>query len=254
MRTLVVIPARLGATRLPQKPLRLLGGLPLIVRVWQSISEMKIGERCVVATDDAKVASIVRQAGGDCVMTSSSHSTGTERVAEVAEKPEFQGFEAVVNVQGDEPFIGEESVRGAAAMVTDAGFPLGTAAARAEERIFDSAAIVKVVTGDNGRALYFSRGPIPYLRDAADAPKRAGLTLQHIGVYAYRRDALARWAALPVHPLEEIERLEQLRPLAAGIPIGVAITVGPAATGIDTEEDLTRANEIWSRRTVGANS
>lgn len=254
MRTLVVIPARLGATRLPQKPLRLLGGLPLIVRVWQSISEMKVGERCVVATDDVKVASIVRQAGGDCVMTSSTHSTGTERVAEVAAKPEFREYEAIVNVQGDEPYIGLESVRGAAGMVTSGDFPLGTAAARANDAIFDAPAIVKVVTGENGRALYFSRGPIPFLRDAGDAPKRKALTLQHIGVYSYRRDALAQWAALPVNPLEEIERLEQLRPLAAGIPIGVAITDEPAATGIDTEEDLVQANEIWRRRMAGAAS
>jgi 3-deoxy-manno-octulosonate cytidylyltransferase (CMP-KDO synthetase) len=248
MRTLVVIPARLGATRLPQKPLRLLGGLPLIVRVWQRISDMNVGDRCVVATDDDKVASIVREAGGDCVMTSSSHSTGTERVA----KPEFLSFEAIVNVQGDEPFIGEESVRGAAAMVTDARYPLGTSAARAGIEIFDSPAIVKVVTDDEGRALYFSRGPIPFLRDSADAAKRKPLTLQHIGVYAYQRDALAEWAALPPNPLEEIERLEQLRPLAAGIPIGVAITDEPAATGIDTEEDLVRANEIWQSRFAGA--
>jgi 3-deoxy-manno-octulosonate cytidylyltransferase (CMP-KDO synthetase) len=252
MRTLVVIPARLGATRLPQKPLRLLGGLPLIVRVWQRISEMKLGDRCVVATDDAKVASIVRDAGGDCVMTSSSHSTGTERVAEVASSPDFREFDAIVNVQGDEPFIGEQSVRGAAAMVTEGGFPLGTAAARASADIFNSPAIVKVVTDNSGRAMYFSRGQIPFLRDPSDAPKRAPLTLQHIGVYSYRREALARWALLPVHPLEEIERLEQLRPLAAGIPIGVAITDEPAATGIDTEEDLIRANDIWQSRFAGA--
>ncbi len=252
MRTLVVIPARLGATRLPQKPLRLLGGLPLIVRVWQTISEMKLAERCVVATDDARVASIVREAGGDCVMTSSSHSTGTERVAEVAAMAEFREFEAIVNVQGDEPYIGEESVRGAAAMVTGGGFPLGTSAARAGVEIFASRAIVKVVTDDKGRAMYFSRGEIPFLRDPDDAAKRDSLTLQHIGVYAYHRDALAEWAALPVHPLEEIERLEQLRPLAAGIPIGVAITDEPAATGIDTEEDLVRANELWKSHFAGA--
>jgi len=213
---------------------------------------MSIGERCVVATDDEKVASIVREAGGDCVMTSPSHSTGTERVAEVAARVEFRSFDAIVNVQGDEPFIGEESVRGAAAMVTEGGFPLGTSAARAGSHIFHSPAIVKVVTDASGRALYFSRGPIPFLRDPADAAKREPLTLQHIGVYAYNRDALAEWAALPPHPLEEIERLEQLRPLAAGIPIGVAITTEPAATGIDTEEDLVEANDIWQSRFAGA--
>lgn len=185
-------------------------------------------------------------------MTSSSHSTGTERVAEVAASREFRGFETIVNVQGDEPYIGEEAVRGAVAMVTGGGFPLGTAASRAVEGILDSPAIVKVVVGDGGRALYFSRAAIPFLRDPADAPKRRALALQHIGVYSYRRYALAEWAALPPHPLEEVERLEQLRPLAAGLNIGVAINDEPAETGIDTEEDLEKANEIWRARFAGA--
>lgn len=245
MRTLVVIPARLGATRLPQKPLRLLAGQPLIVRVWQRVAEMDVGDRCVVATDDERVASVVRRAGGDCVMTSSEHSTGTQRVGEIAALPAHRGFEAIVNVQGDEPFISEQAVRGAAAMVTSGRFTLGTAAARAGNEIFDSPAIVKVVTDDSGRALYFSRGAIPYLRDAADARLRSRHTLQHIGVYAYQRNALARWIALPPHPLEEIERLEQLRPLAAGMAIGVSIGTEAPATGIDTEDDLVRANERW---------
>lgn len=187
-------------------------------------------------------------------MTSSSHSTGTERVAEVAAKAEFKDFEAIVNVQGDEPYIGEESVVGAAGMVTSGSFPVGTSAARASQDIFDSPAIVKVVTDSSGRAMYFSRGPIPFLRDAADAGTRKSLTLQHIGVYSYRREALAQWAALPPHPLEEVERLEQLRALAAGIPIGVAITDEPAATGIDTEDDLVRANDIWQARHAGVSS
>ncbi len=235
MRTLVVIPARLGATRLPQKPLRLLAGLPLIVRVWQRISKMNVADACVVATDDERVASVVRDAGGDCVMTGSTHSTGTERVAEVAAQK-----------QG--------SVRGAAKMITTGAFPLGTAASHAGAEIFDSPAIVKVVTDDSGRALYFSRAPIPFLRDKADAAARSSRTLQHIGVYAYTRDALAQWASLPPHPLEEIERLEQLRPLAAGVPIGVAITNDRATAGIDTEEDLTSANARWESGMAGAAS
>jgi 3-deoxy-manno-octulosonate cytidylyltransferase (CMP-KDO synthetase) len=131
MRTLVVIPARLGAMRLPRKPLRLLSGLPLIVRVWQRISQMKVADTVVVATDDETVASTVRQAGADCVMTSKSHSSGTERVAEVASQPRFKGFDTIVNVQGDEPFIGPEAVSGAAGLVSTGRFPLGTAASRA---------------------------------------------------------------------------------------------------------------------------
>ena len=252
MRTLVVIPARLGAMRLPRKPLRLLSGLPLIVRVWQRISQMNVAESVVVATDDQTVASTVRQAGADCVMTSASHSSGTERVAEVASQGRFKSFDTIVNVQGDEPFIGPEAVSGAAALVSTGKFPLGTAASRAGREILDTPSLVKVVVGDDGRALYFSRAPIPFLRDDADAPRLAERTLQHIGVYAYSRDALARWVSLPPHPLEEIERLEQLRPLAAGLPIGVAVTKEAPASGIDTEEDLARANARWDAFMNGA--
>jgi 3-deoxy-manno-octulosonate cytidylyltransferase (CMP-KDO synthetase) len=252
MRTLVVIPARLGAMRLPRKPLRLLSGLPLIVRVWQRISQMKVADTVVVATDDETVASTVRQAGADCVMTSKSHSSGTERVAEVASQPRFKGFDTIVNVQGDEPFIGPEAVSGAAGLVSTGRFPLGTAASRAGTEILDTPSLVKVVVGDDGRALYFSRAPIPFLRDRADAPKLAERTLQHIGVYAYSRDSLNRWVSLPPHPLEEIERLEQLRPLAAGLPIGVAVTKEAPASGIDTEEDLARANARWDAFMNGA--
>ncbi|MGH7652591.1 MAG: 3-deoxy-manno-octulosonate cytidylyltransferase [Gemmatimonadaceae bacterium] len=252
MRTLVVIPARLGAMRLPRKPLRLLSGLPLIVRVWQRISQMNVADSVVVATDDESVASTVRKAGADCVMTSAAHSSGTERVAEVATNPRFRGFDTIVNVQGDEPFIGKAAVRGAAELVSAGRFPLGTAASKASTEILDTPSLVKVVVADDGRAMYFSRAPIPYLRDSADAPRLAERTLQHIGVYAYARDALRQWVSLPPHPLEEIERLEQLRPLAAGLPIGVAVTNEAPASGIDTEEDLERANARWDAFMNGA--
>jgi 3-deoxy-manno-octulosonate cytidylyltransferase (CMP-KDO synthetase) len=238
--------------RLPRKPLRLLSGLPLIVRVWQRISQMNVADTVVVATDDETVASTVRQAGADCVMTSASHSSGTERVAEVASQARFKAFDTIVNVQGDEPFIGPEAVGGAAGLVSTGQFPLGTAASRAGKEILDTPSLVKVVVGDDGRALYFSRAPIPFLRDKADAPKLAERTLQHIGVYAYSRDALNRWVSLPPHPLEEIERLEQLRPLAAGLPIGVVVTKEAPASGIDTEEDLARANARWDAFMNGA--
>jgi 3-deoxy-manno-octulosonate cytidylyltransferase (CMP-KDO synthetase) len=247
-----VIPARLGAMRLPRKPLRLLSGLPLIVRVWQRISQMNVADAVVVATDDEAVASVVRQEGAECVMTSDKHTSGTERVAEVAAQPRFKSYTTIVNVQGDEPFIGPGAVRGAAALVSSGAFPLGTAASHASKEILDTASLVKVVVADDGRAMYFSRAPIPYLRDQADRAKLAQRTLQHIGVYAYSREALREWVSLPPHPLEEIERLEQLRPLAAGLPIGVAITNEPPASGIDTEEDLAHANERWEAFMMGA--
>jgi 3-deoxy-manno-octulosonate cytidylyltransferase (CMP-KDO synthetase) len=245
MKTAVVIPARLGATRLPRKPLRDLGGKPMIVRVWERVSAMGIGDRVVVATDQPEVETILRAAGADVIMTSPTCNSGTERVAEVAQSTEFSDYDVFVNVQGDEPFIGRACVREAAAMVTSGQFELGTSAAVADESIFSSSTIVKVVCGVDGRALYFSRAPIPYLRDAADAPTRIPLTLQHIGVYAYTRDALKQWVTLPPHPLEEIERLEQLRPLAYGMLIGVAKVNERPEAGIDTEDDLRRANERW---------
>jgi 3-deoxy-manno-octulosonate cytidylyltransferase (CMP-KDO synthetase) len=245
MKTAVVIPARLGATRLPRKPLRDLAGEPLVVRVWRRIERMGIADRVVVATDHEEVAAVVRAAGADVVMTSSDCASGTARVAEVAALPGFRDFGAFVNVQGDEPFISAGFIRAAADVVRSGRFTLGTVAATASEDIFDSPSIVKVVTALDGHALYFSRAPIPFLRDSADAGLRRPLTLQHIGVYSYTRAALAQWMALPPHPLEDIERLEQLRPLAHGMNIGVAVIDEPAECGIDTEDDLRIANARW---------
>jgi 3-deoxy-manno-octulosonate cytidylyltransferase (CMP-KDO synthetase) len=210
---------------------------------------MKIADAVVVATDDQSIASAVREAGADCVMTSDTHVSGTERVAEVAQKPEFADFSTIVNVQGDEPFIGAGAVSGAADIVSSGKFPLGTAASPASWEIADNPNIVKVVRGVDGRALYFSRAAIPFVRDRADSLETR--PLQHIGVYAYSRDALEKWISLPQGELERIEKLEQLRPLAAGIPIGVAITDEAPAAGIDTEEDLSRANARWDAFIAG---
>lgn len=246
MRTLVVIPARLGAKRLHQKPLRDLAGRPLVVRVWERVNSMNLGDACVVATDDESVRRAAAEAGAETVMTSKTLDSGTDRVAEVARMPEFSDFDVFVNVQGDEPFMSGNAVAAAKEMVASRSFDVGTAAARAEPWVLDDPGIVKVVIGDDGRALYFSRAGIPYLRDHGDREARDANILQHLGVYVYTRTALERWVALPVHPLEKIERLEQLRPLAAGITFGVAITDGPAYAGIDTEEDLADANARWA--------
>jgi 3-deoxy-manno-octulosonate cytidylyltransferase (CMP-KDO synthetase) len=246
MRTLAVIPARLGASRLPRKPLQLLAGLPLVVRVWQRIAGMTFADRCVIATDSDEVAEVAHAHGAEVLLTSAGHPSGTDRVAEVAARPEFRAFDAIVNVQGDEPFVAEAAVRGAVRQVASGNFPLGTAAARASEQILDEPNVVKVVAADDGRAMYFSRAAIPYLRDAAEASLRSAHVWQHIGVYAYARDALARWVSLPPHPLERIEQLEQLRPLAAGLAMGVALVSEPPRVGIDTPADLTRANADWT--------
>jgi len=207
---------------------------------------MRVADRCVIATDREEVANVVRAAGAEVVMTSPDHPSGTDRVAEVSRQSAFKPFEVVVNVQGDEPFIKREAVEGARDLVASGRFPLGTAAVIAGRQVLDSANVVKVVTADDGRAMYFSRAPIPFLRDASDLELVETQVKQHIGIYAYTRDALAKWVALPTHPLERIERLEQLRPLAAGMAMGVATIDEAPAVGIDTEEDLERANAQWN--------
>jgi len=246
MTVLAVMPARLGATRLPRKPLRLLGGVPLIVRVAQRVAGFGVADLCVVATDSEEILAACAAAGVRAVLTRDDHPSGTDRVAEVASRPEFARYGVVINVQGDEPFVSQDAVVGAARIVASGRFPLGTAAAPADPSILGRPDVVKVVCADDDRALYFSRAPIPFLRESADAPTRDSLIRQHIGVYAYTRDALAAWVSLAPHPLEVIERLEQLRPLAHGLAMGVARIQSCGPGGIDTEEDLHRAQAHFS--------
>jgi 3-deoxy-manno-octulosonate cytidylyltransferase (CMP-KDO synthetase) len=248
MPVLVVIPARLGSTRLPHKPLQLLAGEPLIVRVARHVVEMQAADRVVVATDAEGVANALAGTGIEAVYTRPDHVSGTDRVAEVAAGAGFERFDVVVNVQGDEPFMPREAVEGAVARV-EAGDDVGTAAAPLDPAEADDPARVKVVCDVNGRALYFSRARIPHWRDGGDAP--AGTWWQHLGVYAFRRAALARWTTLEPTPLETAERLEQLRALQHGFRIGVALLDEPAPAGIDTPDDLRRAERHW-RATQGA--
>lgn len=252
MKTLAVIPARLGATRLPRKPLRLLGGAPLVVRVLERVHSLGLADRVVVATETEEVAAVVRAAGGDAMITSEAHPSGTDRVAEVAAHPDYAAYDIVVNVQGDEPFMRGDAMAGAIAMVRDHGFPLGTAAGRRGPAILDDPNCVKVVREASGRAMYFSRAGIPFLRDAADAALRDDLLLQHMGIYACRRDALQRWVSLPPHPLELVEKLEQLRALADGLAMGVAVVDAPSWGEVNTEDDLIRANSHWAALAAGS--
>lgn len=242
---LAVIPARLGATRLPGKPLRILGGAPLIVRVWERVVESGVASKVVVATDAEEIAAVIRERGGLVAMTRPDHPSGTDRVAEVATQPPYAAFDIVVNVQGDEPFVRTETIAAAVGLARDGGFAIGTCANHAAPAALASPDVVKVVCDDDGRALYFSRAPVPWLRDPADTATHAALVRQHVGIYACTRQALHQWVSLPVHDLERVERLEQLRPLAAGIPIGVAVVDAPPVGGIDTEDDLARANAVW---------
>ena len=234
-RVLVVIPARLGAQRLPNKPIRLLAGKPLIAHVVGNVISSGVADRVIVATDSPAVADAVEGAKCEVVMTGPNHPSGTSRVAEVAAKIENAGYEIVVNVQGDEPFLPHAAISGSVKMV-ESGFDVGTAAVPVDENAVAAPSLVKVAMGEGNRALYFSRSPIPF--------NRSGLPFrywQHLGVYAYRPATLARWMELPRSPLEDTEKLEQLTPLAHGLTFGVALLSEPALPGIDTEEDLARA-------------
>jgi 3-deoxy-manno-octulosonate cytidylyltransferase (CMP-KDO synthetase) len=216
------------------------------------VRELRVADRCVVATDSEAIRAEVLRAGGEAVLTDASHPSGTDRVAEVATRAEYRGYGAILNVQGDEPFVAAEALRGALEQVITRDFPLGTAAVRTTRDILARPDVVKVVTADDGAAMYFSRAPIPFLRDETDAAERDARILHHVGVYAYTPEALASWVALPVHPLERIERLEQLRPLSHGMRIGVAILDVAARSGIDTEADLEQANSQWATFTSGS--
>ena len=213
-----------------------------MTRVIERVRELGMVDELVVATDAPMVAEVVERSGVRAVLTRADHPSGTDRVAEVAARPEFAGFDMIANIQGDEPFLDGEALRGAIARVR-AGDDVGTAAAPLEPSQAGDPARVKVVTDMAGRALWFSRAAIPFRRDA-DAPT-AGLYWQHIGLYVYTRAALARWVTLPPTVAEQAEKLEQLRALEHGMSIGVARLGAGALPGIDTVEDLTRAQTHW---------
>lgn len=243
MRVLGVIPARLGSTRLPHKPLQLLAGEPLVTRVVQRVREYGLVDTLVVATDASMVARVVERAGVATVLTDPAHTTGTDRVAEVAARPEYSGYDIIVNIQSDEPFLPLEALAGAIGRVRG-GDDIGTAAAPLESGSVADPNRVKVVIDATGRALYFSRAAIPFSRDTA-LTATPGLYWQHLGVYACRRPALERWVALDPPPIERLERLEQLRAMHYGMVIGVACLDRAAHPGVDTPDDLRRAEAHW---------
>jgi 3-deoxy-manno-octulosonate cytidylyltransferase (CMP-KDO synthetase) len=238
---LIVIPARRGAARLPGKPLLARTGKPLVVHTWEAARACARAARVAVATDDAEIAAAVRAAGGEAVMTSPACRSGTDRVAEAAAA--LPGEDVVLNVQGDEPEIDPAALDAlVAAMEAEPSLEMGTLAAPLGPGEEGNPHVVKVVADLRGRALYFSRAPIPFRREAVGpAP-----SLRHVGVYAYRRALLARFASLPETPLERTEVLEQLRALENGIAIRVVRTER-APPGIDTPEDY----EAFVRRRAG---
>jgi 3-deoxy-manno-octulosonate cytidylyltransferase (CMP-KDO synthetase) len=242
MRVLGVIPARLGSTRLPNKPLQPLAGEPLITRVIERVLEHGLIEELVVATDSPRVVQVAQRSGVRAVLTDGGHQTGTDRVAEVAARSDFAAFDTIVNIQGDEPFLAREALAGALGRV-EQGDEIGTAAAPLDVVLAGDPSRVKVVTDARGRALYFSRAVIPHRREPDDPSH--GLYWQHLGLYAFTRTALARWVTLPPGAAELAERLEQLRALHNGMTIGVARLQEPALPGVDTAEDLRRAEAHW---------
>lgn len=237
-----IVPARLASTRLPNKPLYPLLGRPLIEWVWRRVEGMTALNHAVVATDSEQVAEVCRALGAPVEMTSPEHPSGTDRVAEVAARREYRDFNVIANIQGDEPLLRERHLEAAIELVGNEGWDVGTCATpiMTHEARHDFS-VVKVARAAGGRALYFSRAAIPHQR--GEKPLSESLErepfLRHIGIYAYTPEALAQWVALAPSRLEKLEMLEQLRPLEAGLRIGVGI-VGAADPGVDTPADAVR--------------
>lgn len=249
----VVIPARYGSTRLPAKPLRLLAGRPMVQHVHAQACASGARE-VIVATDHEAVAAACRAFGATVVMTDPAHASGTDRLAEVVTRFGWPESDVVVNVQGDEPLLPPANVAQAAGLLeADAGAAIATLATpiRSLHEFLDPN-VVKVVRGKNGRALYFSRAPIPWPRDSAPnglaSQSSFGTALRHVGLYAYRVGALRRMAAWPPSPLEQVERLEQLRAMENGLAIAVAEAVVIPGPGVDTEDDARAVERILAAR------
>jgi len=247
---IAIIPARFQSTRLPGKALASIAGHPMVWHVAARTRRARGLARVIVATDDARIVEAVAATGAEAVLTRADHPSGTDRLAEVA-----AGLDVgvVVNVQGDLPLLDPAMVeRLVARMAGDPKLPMATLATPiADEAEWRSPHVVKVVCDAGGRALYFSRSPIPHDRDGARRPGEP-LGWRHIGMYAYRRDVLLRLAALPPSPLERRERLEQLRALEHGIAIGVVEwTAAEPLIEVDTEADLERARTAMNGREGG---
>lgn len=241
MQIVGIIPARYAASRFPGKPLALLAGRPTVLHVLDAARSARRLDRVLVATDDDRIASAVREAGGEATMTSSAAATGTDRLAEAARSIPADVY---VNIQGDEPRMSGENVdRAVETLLAAAGRRIATLAISIPAEDAADPNVVKVAVAGDGRGLYFSRSPIPFFRHGEPSYRK------HLGIYAYRASALAEIAALPPSPLERSESLEQLRWLEAGH----TIWVGEAATdsiGVDTPADLARAEEIFSKDKV----
>ena len=239
MNVLCVIPARYASTRLPGKPLAMIAGKTMIERVYQQASLARIPQKVLVATDDTRVEEAVKAFGGEVIMTSPDHPSGTDRLAEVALS--YPKVDVIVNVQGDEPMIPPELIDDLAkAFADNPNLEMATVKTPMQKEDYENPNAVKVVTDLNGYALYFSRSLMPYPRKKTEEFK----VYKHVGVYAYKRDFLLKYAALPPTPLEKVESLEQLRALENGVKIKV-LTSDFQGIGIDTADDLAAANKMF---------
>ena len=247
MSFVVLVPARLASTRLPRKALAEIGGLPMIVRVARRAAASRAA-RVVVAADSDEIVNACAAHGVAALLTSSQHANGSDRIAEASAVLGLADDEIVVNVQGDEPLIEPALIDACAELLeASAGCVMSTVAHRIEERRdFENPNIVKVVLDARGHALYFSRAPIPWPREAGDAARfaLAAQPLRHVGLYAYRAAFLRRFPHLMHSPLEEIERLEQLRVLWHGERIAVHVSALTPGVGVDTADDLAEARRL----------
>ena len=249
----VVIPARFGSTRLPGKPLLDIAGKPMIAHTYQRAVESG-ADQVLIATDDSRVFDAARDFNAEACMTSPDHETGTDRIAEVARQYAWPPETIVVNVQGDEPLLDPALIRQVATDLAEhkqaAIATIATAIHHARD-LFDPN-VVKLAMDNQGYALYFSRAPIPWDRDAfhtgTDELPANSRHYRHIGLYAYREEFLGRYSAMEPCYIERTEALEQLRALANGVSIHVSITDHPPGHGVDTREDLERVRDIMARQ------
>ncbi len=244
----VVIPARYAASRLPGKPLAPIAGRPLIQWVWERARASGAAD-VVIATDDERVRAAALGFGADCMLTEASHLSGTDRVAEVARSRAWDADDIVVNVQGDEPLIDPRLIaRIATALVDRPEFDIATAVAPVQSLAeFRDPNCVKALRAEDGRALYFSRAPVPWPRDAlvAGEPAHYEGAWRHIGIYGFRVHSLLRFAAWVPTPLETTEKLEQLRALEWGMRIFLVTLAAAPAAGVDTPTDLERVRALY---------
>lgn len=245
LKVVAIIPSRYGSTRLPGKPLLEIGGKPLIQHVYERTERAQRVSEVWVATDDRRIVEAVDRFGGKAILTSPAHRTGTDRVAEAARMLKAN---LVVNVQGDEPLIDPKMIDQAIGpLIENRNVPMSTIARKSTsiEELNDPN-VVKVVVDLRGFALYFSRSPVPFVRDRGSAKSQDFYFLQHIGLYVYRPDFLQRLAQMEQTPLEKLEKLEQLRVLENGFRIAVVLT-DCRSIGVDTQEDLQKVRKLMEK-------